>query len=145
VLYAAALDGSQKFGSLEEQIFVIAQAFKAENSLLLPLFLDPVCPEQGSAIAFKSAGLPIAYLDLFGFRWKTLWELDKLISRHAIQLIHWHFYPPINRYVIALSALRPHLRHYFTDHNSREVPTTHPAGFSSLFKRFFLKRYQRVL
>jgi len=146
VLYAIALDGSQKFGSLEEQIYFLAQAFRARDSLLLPLFLDPAEPGHGSTLVFKSTGLPTAHLNLWVFRWKTLWQLNEIINRHRIQLIHWHFYPPINGYLLALSALRPGVRHYFTDHNSRMLPIAGArAGVGRLVKRVLLKRYQKVL
>ena len=40
VLYPVALDGSNKFGSLEEQVFFLAKAFREQDSLLLPVFLE---------------------------------------------------------------------------------------------------------
>jgi glycosyltransferase involved in cell wall biosynthesis len=146
VLYAIALDGTQKLGSLEEQILLLGQAFRAEDSVLLPLFLNPAVPERERAGAFKSAGLATAHLDLWKFRWKTLWQLNRLVSQHQIQLIHWHFYPPINPYFLALAAMRPGIRHYFTDHNSRCLPIRPTSGgIGRVLKRMLLKRYQKVL
>jgi len=145
VLYAIALDGSQKLGSLEEQIYFLAKAFRANDSLFLPLFLDPEGVQKAGTAAFEAAGLPTANLNLWGFRWKTLWHLNKIIGQHRIQLIHWNFYAPVNRYVMALSVLRPCLRHYFTDHNSRILPLTPgPRGFARILKRVLLKRYHKV-
>jgi glycosyltransferase involved in cell wall biosynthesis len=145
VLYAIALDGSQKHGSLEEQIYFLAQAFRAQDSLFLPLFLDPEGPDNAGTAPFEKAGLPTASLTLWGFRWKTLWQLNRIISQHRIQLIHWNFYAPVNKYFMALSVMRPWLRHYFTDHNSRVLPVSQgPRGFARLFKRVLLKRYHKV-
>jgi glycosyltransferase involved in cell wall biosynthesis len=144
VLYAAALDGSQKFGSLEEQVFVLARAFRDEGSLLLPLFVEPAGPAR--VHEFVAEGLPTASLTLWGFRWRTLWQLNRLIGSHGIQLVHWHFYPPLgNAYLWWLSVLRPRLRHFFTDHNSRLLPLPRPpSGFHRWAKRLLLKRYRRV-
>ena len=146
VLYAIALDGSQKFGSLEEQIYILARAFREEQSLLLPVFQSLSAPDSPAASVFESAELPIAKLDLGGFRWKALWQLNELIDQHRIDLIHWHFYPPISGYLVALSVLRPHVIHYFTDHNSRESPLAKPStSVASLVKRVLLGRYRKVL
>ncbi len=145
VLYAIALDGTQKLGSLEEQIFILAKAFHAEGSLLLPVFLEPDGPAQTGTAVFEAAGLPSAALSLWHFRWKKLLRLNELISRHQIQLVHWSFYAPVNGYMLALSALRPRLRHYFTDHNSRDLPMPAPArGIGGLVKSVLLKRYRKV-
>jgi glycosyltransferase involved in cell wall biosynthesis len=146
VLYAIALDGSQKLGSLEEQVYILAQAFRAERGLLLPIFQSLSDPARPAASVFHAAGLPIANLDLWGFRWKTFWQLCELIDRHEIEVMHWNFYPPINGYLLALSVLRPQLIHYFTDHNSREVPlSVGSAGVGRLIKRTLLSRYRKVL
>jgi glycosyltransferase involved in cell wall biosynthesis len=146
VLYAIAMDGSQKFGSLEEQIFFLARAFRAESSLLLPLFLAPSGPSRAGTAAFDAAELPTASLDLHQFRWKALGRLTDLIDRHSIQLVHWNFYPPVaNSYVWWLTALRPRVKHYFTDHNSRLLPPAGAArGLGLLVKRALLKRYRKV-
>ena len=37
ILYALALTPGHKFGSMEEQILVLAERFRAEHSLFLPL------------------------------------------------------------------------------------------------------------
>jgi glycosyltransferase involved in cell wall biosynthesis len=171
VLYAIAMDGSQKFGSLEEQIFFLAQAFRDEGSLLLPLFVEPsgachaharpvgrqglsaadgagmgMAHHQGGTQVFEAVGLPTASMTLWDFRWKKLIQLYRLIARHQIQLVHWNFYPPVfNSYVWGLSALRPGVKHYFTDHNSRLLPLPRPpGGFSRWLRWLLLKRYRKV-
>jgi glycosyltransferase involved in cell wall biosynthesis len=140
------MDGSQKFGSLEEQIFLLARAFRDEGSLLLPLFVEPAYPDRPGPGVFEAAGLPTASLTLWGFRWKKLFQLHRLIGRHNIDLIHWNFYPPVfNGYVWGLSVLRPRVKHYFTDHNSRLLPLPGPPrGFNRWLKRLLLKRYRKV-
>jgi glycosyltransferase involved in cell wall biosynthesis len=130
---------------LEEQIFLLAQAFKTEGSLLVPLFLESSFPGRGGDAAFESEGMPVEHLDLTKFRWQSFWKLKAQIERYAIDLIHWHFYPPINSYVLALSALYPRLRHYYTDRISREVSPQGSAGIRRLLKWPFLNRYQKVL
>src|SRR4051812_50124562 len=86
VLYAIAMDGSQKFGPLEEQIGILGQAFQAENSLFLPLFLDPAGPGGEGALAFAVAGKPTTSLNLWQFPWKPLGRLYKLTGQHHIPL-----------------------------------------------------------
>jgi glycosyltransferase involved in cell wall biosynthesis len=145
VLYAIAMDGSKKFGSLEEQIFFLAQAFRAEGSLFLPLFLNSPGGVEASTAAFAKAGLPTAGMNLWRFQWRTLRQLNALIGRERIQLMHWNFYSPVNGYVWLLSALRPRLQHYFTDHNSRLLPLPETAGgLNRLVKRTLLRRYRQV-
>src|SRR5207237_5154929 len=88
---------------------------------------------------------PTASLDLFGFRWQTLWQLHDLIGRHRIGLVHWNFYPPVNGYVLSLSALRPRVQHYFTDHNSRLLPLPAPPRWPTRWVRqALLRRFRKV-
>lgn len=145
VLYAVALDASQKFGSLEEQIYLLARAFRDESSALVPVFLPAAGPRGGGLAAFDEAGLPTAGLDLWRFRWSTLRQLSNLIDEHDIRLVHWNFYPPLNAYVWSLSLRYPRLVHYFTDHNSRLLPLpAPPSGMRRLLKRALLSRYRQV-
>jgi glycosyltransferase involved in cell wall biosynthesis len=146
VLYAIAMDGSQKFGSLEEQIYFLAKAFRDEGSLFLPLFLDASCRDgSASSAIFESDGLATASLDLWAFRLSTWLRLNALIRRHRIQLVHWNFYAPLNHYLWSLSAWRPRLQHYFTDHNSRMLPLPQsPRGLNRLVRRALLSRYRQV-
>jgi glycosyltransferase involved in cell wall biosynthesis len=142
VLYAADLEGSTKFGSLEEQTFLLAQEFRRQGSLLLPLFRGPAGPTP-----FTDAGLEIEYLDLTRFRRAHLRRLLHVIDRQGIAAVHWHFYPPMtNPYVWWLSLLRPRLCHYYTDHNSRLGPTPVRPGFlKRRLKSTLLRRYRKVV
>jgi glycosyltransferase involved in cell wall biosynthesis len=81
------------------------------------------------------------------FRWQTLRRLLRIIVQNQIELVHWNFCPPLtNAYLWALSLLAPRLQHYFTDHNSRDLPITPPRrGWLRAGKRLLLKRYRRVL
>jgi glycosyltransferase involved in cell wall biosynthesis len=145
VLYAIALDGSQKFGSLEEQIFFLATAFQAEGSLLLPLFVAAECPNRAGLEVFDKAGLPTAEMNLWRFSWKKLNRLRGMIRAHGIQVVHWNFYAPVNPYFLGLLALEPGVRHYLTDHNSRTVPLPQPRrSLAKAVKRRILRRYSQV-
>jgi glycosyltransferase involved in cell wall biosynthesis len=71
----------------------------------------------------------------------------RLIYRHKIEILHWSFYHPlINWYIWSLTILMPELRHYFTDHISRDLPVDRPTGGAKrLLKKVLLKRYSKVL
>jgi glycosyltransferase involved in cell wall biosynthesis len=69
-----------------------------------------------------------------------------VISCHRIEVVHWNFFAPLtNSYVWALTALRPSVQHYFTDHNSRDAGASARAGRAAMLKRVLLKRYARVI
>ena len=144
VLYAALLDPSRKFGSMEEQAFLLAAVFRARGGLFLPVFLTQ--SEAVGLARYRDAGLEIAALDLSRFRFSTLAQLLRLINGRRIEVVDWNFFQPLtNAYVWALSALAPWLKHYFTDHNSRLAePGPSPARHHAL-KRQFLRRYTRVI
>jgi glycosyltransferase involved in cell wall biosynthesis len=144
VLCAVAMDPSKKFGSAEEQLFLIAREFRARGGLFLPLYL---CPPGSKALAFEQAGLPNESLDLRRFRWSSLWKLLGLIRRHRFEVIHWHFTQPLkNPYLWWLTVLKPTLRHYYTDHISRDGPEPRARGFlKRAFKRQLMKRYGKVV
>ncbi len=143
VLYAIALNPSLKFGSLEEQIFLIARAFREQEGLFLPLFQSPLRPEAQDM--YQAAGLEAGWLNLEGFDFLTLCRLMRLIHRHKIELLHWNFYPPLSMYVWSLTILMPRLRYYLTDHNSRDLPIPPPVrGLKRSLKTFLLKRYSKV-
>src|SRR5262249_42120709 len=103
-------------------------------------------PGKAGHQAFESAGLPTANLTLEGFGWQTLLRLNRLVGQYRIQLVHWHFYPPVlNSYLWALSVLRPWVQHCFTDHNSRLLPLpSPPRGVTRWLKWLLLKRYRKV-
>src|SRR5262249_49635315 len=105
----------------------------------------PSHPQQPTPL--EQAGVPIACLDLGRFRWKVLWQLLDLIRRNRINVLHWNFSPPLsNSYVWWLTLLRPGVKHYFTDHNSRIYPLpANSRGWKKAFKRLLLKRYHKVI
>jgi len=144
VLYAAHVDPSRKFGSMEEQAFLLAFAFRERGGLFLPVF--SAAPEAVGRARYEAADLEIAALDLSRFRLNILAKLLRLTARHGIEVVHWNFYPPLtNGYVWALSIFAPWVKHYFTDHNSRQ-PDGRPArGRLKILKRILLKRYARVV
>src|SRR4051794_29391596 len=76
VLCAIALDPSKKFGSMEEQLFVQAQAFRDQGSVFYPLFLCP--PTPGALRVYEEAGLPAACLDLRRFSVIRAWQMARL-------------------------------------------------------------------
>jgi len=144
VLYVIGLNPSLKFGSLEEQIFCLAKAFKEEGGLFLPLFQSPLGPEARAT--YQAAGLEAGSLSLESFNVATLRRLMRLIREHRIELLHWNLYQPLNLYIYSLTLLMPRLRNYLTDHNTRELPLSPPAvGLRRLLKKALLRRYSRVL
>jgi glycosyltransferase involved in cell wall biosynthesis len=144
VLYVLNLDPSRKFGSMEEQAFLLAKAFRERGGLFLPLFA--AAPDEGTRRRYAAAGLSVAFLDVSRFGPWRLLRLLGLMVRHRVEVVHWNFFPPLrNRYVWALSLLAPWARHYLTDHNSREEEPQAPGAVQSGLRRFFLSRYRRVL
>jgi glycosyltransferase involved in cell wall biosynthesis len=145
VLYAVVMDPSQKYGSLEEQIAFLVRAFDEHGSLFLPLFICPDAPRTPTPL--ERHGVSIECLDLSRFRFKNLRRLLALIRNRCIDVVHWNFYTPLaNSYLWWLTLLRPRLKHYLTDHNSRPVPLPAPThGPRKLIKRLLLKRYAKVV
>ena len=141
MLYAAHLDPSRKFGSMEEQAFLLASAFRERGGLFLPVLAGP--PEPVGLALYRGAGLDFAALDLSRFRPGTLLRLLTLTARHRIEVVDWNFLAPLtNGYVWALSVLAPWVEHTFTDHNSREGGAG--RGFKRV-KKVLLRRYRRVV
>ena len=139
-----ALNPSLKFGSLEEQIFCLARTFKEEGALFLPLFQSPLGPEARAM--YQAAGLEAGWLSLETFNIATVRQLVRLIREYRIEVVHWNFYPPVNLYIYSLTLLMPRLRHYLTDHNTRELPLqAPPVGLRRILKKALLRRYSRVL
>ena len=144
VLFAARLDPSRKFGSLEEQAFLLASAFRERGGLFLPVFLAP--PEATGAARYREAGLEVAALELDRFRPGALARLLRLVARHDIEVVDWNFFPPLtNGYVWSLQALAPRVSHYFTDHNSRAADAAPSVTRLSAVKKAFLRHYERVI
>ena len=144
VLNVLVLDPAQKFGSLEEQVCVLAQQFRAEGSLFLPLLRAPRT-EQDRPIGGTRSGCPVPGPDPFPLV-ATL-GVGGLLKRHRIRVIHWNFTQPLtNKYVWALTLLTPWVQHYFTDHNSRYLPAPGPVrGVMCLVKRLLFRRYRKVV
>ena len=144
VLYAIGLNPSLKYGSLEEQIFFLARAFQKQGGLFLPLFQSPPGPE--ALAMYQAAGLKVEWLNLDAFDFATLRRLMRLIRQHQIELLHWNLYRPVNPYVCSLALLLPKLKHYLTDHVTREFPMIlPPAGPRRAVKRVVLRRYSKVI
>src|SRR5262249_40829128 len=128
-----------------EQIVFLARAFRERGSLFLPLFTTT--SDCGKTAHFTGQGVPAACLDLRRFRWRTLHRLLELLRRQRIDVIHWNFSQPLaNSYVWWLTLLRPDVKHFYTDHNSR-VEGARPvrSPLKRLCKRILLKRYHKVL
>src|SRR5438034_10512229 len=81
-LYVIGLNPSLKFGSLEEQIFCLARAFKEHGGLFLPLFQSPLGPEARAM--YQAAGLEAGSLNLEAFDLTTLRRLMRLLHQHRI-------------------------------------------------------------
>ncbi len=147
VLFVMSLDPAGKFGSIEEQALTLARSFREQGSLFLPVFVRPLDSELASQYA--QAGVEAEALDLTSFRLGTLRHLLGLIRRHRIEIVHWNFYPPLlNGYVWALTALKPGLVHYYTDHASRAAEAPVPngrGGMKSVLKRVLASRYRKYL
>jgi glycosyltransferase involved in cell wall biosynthesis len=144
VLYAAHLDPSRKFGSIEEQAFLLASSFRERGGLFLPVF--PAAPGAVGRARYQTAGLEVIALDLSRWRLKTLAQLLQLTARHGIEVVHWNFFPPLtNGYLWAMSVFAPWVQHYFTDHNSRQPDGLPGRGRLKSIKRTLLRRYARVV
>jgi glycosyltransferase involved in cell wall biosynthesis len=144
VLYAVQLNPGHKFGSIEEQIVTLAERFHSDGSLFLPLFVS-TAPEE-NLVFYRERGIPAECFDLSRFRLSTLKRLIDFVRAHQIDVVHWNFTSPLgNPYLWWLTVLRPRLRHCFTDHVSRAVPTTAtPHGPKRWLKKVLLRRYRRV-
>ena len=144
VLYVIGLNPSLKYGSLEEQIFSLALAFQKEGGLFIPLFQSPPGPEAHAM--YRAAGLNVEWLNLGAFCFATLWRLMRLIRETRVELVHWNLYHPVNLYMLSLALLLPRLRHYLTDHVTRELPIVLPRmGARRAVKGVLLRRYSQIL
>ena len=144
VLYLMNWDPSQKLDSGTEQALATARAFQSRGGLFLLAFVRPM--KDQDVARCRSAGLICEPLDLKQFSWATLATLLSLIKRHDIEVVHWNLYHPLNPYLWFLTALKPHLLHFLTDHNSR--PAAHRPRQGNLqrwVKKAFLRRYDCVL
>jgi glycosyltransferase involved in cell wall biosynthesis len=144
VLYVVSLNPSQKYGSLEEQIFLTSVAVSQQKGLLIPVFSGEMLNKQKKQ--YQDAGLISESLNLSQFNLSTLRRLLRLIDHHRIEVVHWNLYHPMNGYVSSLRLLRPILRHYLTDHNSRPQSFTNSQSWlMGLYKKVMLGGYSKVL
>jgi glycosyltransferase involved in cell wall biosynthesis len=128
---------------MEEQIFTITKAFKDRGGFFLPVFGDDLAPAVEER--YRDAGLRVEGLNLHKVNLAGLKRLLGLIRSNRIDTLHWNFYSPINPYVWMISILAPGLKHYLTDHTSRQLPLAPPpSGIKKLLKKFLFKRYSRV-
>jgi glycosyltransferase involved in cell wall biosynthesis len=144
VLYLTDLAPSDKFGSMEEQIFELARAFRDRGGLFLPVFGGTPAPQVIEHYA--QAGLAVEGMSLHEYSVASVFRLLALIRDNEITTVHWNFYSPINLYVWALSLLAPSVVHVRTDHTSRTVPLAPaPHRAKRLVKHVLFKRYKKVL
>ncbi len=144
MLYLTDLFPSDKFGSMEEQIFELARAFHDDGGLLLPVFGGR--PEPKVTERYSAAGLMVDGLDLHNFHASSLVHLLALIRKNKIGIVHWNFYSPINPYVWLLTVLAPQVAHVRTDHTSRTLPLGTPTrGAKRFLKSLLFRRYSKVL
>jgi glycosyltransferase involved in cell wall biosynthesis len=145
VAYVAGLDPFLKFGSLEEQILLLSCAFQQRGARFLPVYAGPLGGE--AARQYAAAGVSAEAVDLSRFEMRRLRALLGILDRHVIEVVHWSFYHLLNPYVWALSALRPRLRHLFTDHNSRwfEERGQTPNAARMALKNALLSRYEQIV
>ncbi len=144
VLFALNLDSARKFGSLEEQILLLAQAFQRGSKQFIPVFCSGA---EAATSEFLEAGVAIEHLDLREFTPGRLFRLAGLIRRHRAEVVHWNFYEPLkNPYLWPLSLLAPGVSHYFTDHISRgSLTALRRSPLKRAGKSLLYKRYEKVL
>jgi glycosyltransferase involved in cell wall biosynthesis len=130
---------------MEEQAFLLARAFRDHGGLFLTLFTRDGPPDPETEARYRDEGLPVAQLDMGRFRAETARRLVRLVRAHGVELVHWHFFPALsNRYVWALTALAPRVRHFYTDHTSRPGPGPPAArGPRLLDKKALGRRFAR--
>jgi glycosyltransferase involved in cell wall biosynthesis len=144
VLYVVNMNPTDKFGSLEEQIVFLSRAFEEQGSRLVPLFTWTGAQDLTHLQHLR--GLESYSLDLTRFRWRSLVDLWTLLGRLGITVIHWNMTDPlVNAYLWLLALVRPDIRHFYSDHNSREnEPHAPPTGIKRAIKRLLLKCYRQV-
>src|SRR5215469_9559553 len=142
VLFVVNLNPT-KFGSLEEQIFILSHTFKRHQSLFVPVFVRPLREKDHSA--YQNAGLSFAHLDLNLFSVSTFLKLMRLIDCHKIEIVHWNLYNPMNMYVGLLRIARPNVMHFMTDHISRTSSDANGSqSVKQWIKRILFRCYDKV-
>lgn len=143
VLFVAGLDAAIKFGSLEEQILVLASEFRSRGETFVPVFVSPLGGQAKER--FSVAGVETEALALHHFEFAKLRTLLRIIRKHRIEVVHWNFYHPFNAYILALSLLCPRLRHHYTDHTSRVAPQNRRNGaVHRRLRTILFSRYARI-
>jgi glycosyltransferase involved in cell wall biosynthesis len=59
--------------------------------------------------------------------------------------VHWNFYRPLTPYLLGVSALRPRVRHVFTQHGSRWLGARPRSAPLRRLKSLLMRRYDAVL
>ncbi len=143
VLCALHLNPTQKFGTLEEQLVFLSEAFRREGGVFLPLFMSR--PDTNDLTPFDHHGVEAFALSMERLRWRSLYQLAWLVKDRQIEIVHWNFTAPLlNPYLWGLTVLRPWVKHFYTDHHSREGPVARTSGWKAALKHLFLKRYAQV-
>jgi glycosyltransferase involved in cell wall biosynthesis len=143
VLLAVNLNPSQKFGSLEEQIFLMSVEMARQGGVLIPVFAQEM--DEAHRVRYRQAGLTVGALDLNRFRLRTFHRLLRMITDGRIQVVHWNLYPPANLYVMLLRLLRPAIQHVLTDHNSRPPDfQRNDTWWKNIIKKTFAAAYSGV-
>jgi glycosyltransferase involved in cell wall biosynthesis len=144
VLYAVAMQPGRKFGSFEEQITLLAQAFDREHGRFLPLFLSD--PKTASLDDFHRRGIAARCIDPHRARFAGLQSLCQLVREERIDLIHWNFTEPIkNSLLWGLTVNCPRLTHWFTNHISHSQARPPSTGVKRWLKSMLLRRYGKVV
>lgn len=143
MLYAIILTPGQKLGSAEEQIVMLTRALREAGGTGVALFAtsDP----NARLDDFTSRGVEAEIIDLERFDRSNLDRLLAVIDRHRIEAVHWNMFHPLrNAYLWALTALRPRVRHLFTDHISRDSGGSNRGPFGRWAVSTLLRRYHGV-
>ncbi len=123
---------------------MLARSFQEQGSVLLPVFQHTgnVRPD----IEHTAAGLPCDFLDLREFNIGAVRRLLYLIRTYEIEIVHWNFLHPLNGFVWSLSAAKPRLIHFLTNHGS-VIPGVAPRNNPLIraVTRVLLRRYAKAL
>jgi glycosyltransferase involved in cell wall biosynthesis len=129
---------------MQEQILLLAKAFRAEGGSLVPCFSES--PSEQVQGEYARADLLVEHLDLTSFSWRHLRTLIRLIKENQTECMHWNFYPAlVNPYIWWLSVLTPAVAHVLTEHNSLPLDSFRSDRWlRATVKRMMLKRYRRL-
>jgi glycosyltransferase involved in cell wall biosynthesis len=142
ILHAVKLVPGAQFGSLEEQICLLAPEVERIGGRFIPLFAET---RDGPREEYWSRGIDAQHLNLTRFNAKTLTALLGLLRDYQIDVVHWNILEPIrNPYVWALTVLSPGVRHWMTDHISRPGVASEGAMRGARLKNSLMRRYDVV-